>query len=183
MQDTVDCETLRSLIRYDQETGLFTWLKRPETDRFSRAWNARYAGKLANSVNGHGYIQISIKTGEKKKRYEAHRLAWLYVYGEFPEFQLDHVNRVKTDNRISNLRRSDVVGNAHNVDVCRRNSSGVKGVSWHKGAQKWMATITFNNQYFYLGLFFDLDDAKNAYNAASISLAGEFSAATIGKSI
>ena len=150
MQDIFDCELLRSLIQYDQETGLFTWLKRPEIDRFSRAWNARYAGNPANSVNGNGYIQISIKTGEKKKRYEAHRLAWLYIYGEFPEFQLDHVNRRKTDNRISNLRRSDVVGNGHNVDAGKRNSSGVKGVYWHRVAKKWLASITFNKQYFYL---------------------------------
>ena len=170
----LDQDILRSLVHYDPESGVFTWLKREETDRFVKAWNARYAGKKVTSINGHGYIQISIKTGGVKKRYEAHRLAWLYVYGYLPT-QIDHKNRVKTNNWISNLREASTSLNCHNVSLTKRNASGVKGVNWHKASNKWIVRIARDGKVVYLGTYDDLEEAKNVYSSASISYAKEFS--------
>lgn len=175
MRNTLDQKTLRSLVDYDPETGIVVWRKRPEINKYAKAWNTRYAGQQATCLRK-GYLQISITldSGEKYA-YPIHRLAWLYVYGEFPDGDLDHEDRVKTNNRIKNLRPSTVSLNGHNVGLTKRNKSGVKGVNWHKASNKWIVRIATGGKVSYLGTFSDLEDAKAAYAAASMSYAKEFS--------
>jgi HNH endonuclease/AP2 domain len=152
-------------------------LPRKETSKYVKTWNKRYAWKAIIGLNK-GYISLTLKHDDgKKKRYEGHRIAWLYVYGKFPHKnqQIDHINRIKSDNRICNLRIADVVLNAHNVGLPSNNKSGVKGVYWHKDSKKWMARISWCGKCYYLGTFIDLEEAKEAYAVASVKHAKEFS--------
>src|SRR6185369_10895033 len=99
--------------------------------------------------NHQGYWRIFIYG----KAYLGHRLVWLYVYGEWPRGDIDHVNRTRSDNRLCNLRvatRSQNLGNMGRRPV---NTSGYKGVTWHKRAEKWLAQISVNRKNIYLGLF------------------------------
>ena len=147
---------LRELLVYDEETGVFTW----KVTVGSRA----IAGSVVpgcKTDSGHLYIQVD------KQRHRAHRLAWLYVYGQLPFLEVDHINRNPADNRISNLRLATPSENAQNSGVRRDNKSGVRGVSWYSQTQKWMAKITVNGKQKGLGYYKSLEDAKNAYLAAA----------------
>lgn len=143
---------LKELLHYDPETGVFTWLKsRGSCD------SGVVAGTKVN-----GYVKIRIH----RRRYYAHRLAWLYVHGEFPPLWIDHVNRVRSDNRISNLRLSGPMENAQNRPILATNKSGIAGVNWHKVTGKWTAQISVGKKKIYLGVYDSLDDAEAARVAA-----------------
>ena len=131
-------DSLKELLSYDPETGVFVW-------RVSKG--AAKAGSEAGGVNDRGYIQIRIN----RKPYFAHRLAWLYVHGYFPEHDIDHVNGIKTDNRLSNLRESSRQCNMQNQCMKSNNTSGIPGVCWHKAAKKWQAKIQISGKRIHLG--------------------------------
>lgn len=155
-------ERLKSVLNYTPETGLFTWIARQSVN--SRA----VIGSVAGYKDFEGYITIRID----EKSYKAHRLAWLYSYGEWPKQQIDHINKIRSDNRLSNLR--DVSSRQKN---CNRttNTSGYPGVSWHKEAKRWRATIYVNGSRYHLGLFIDPVDASLAYDDAAEKVClGEF---------
>ena len=175
MQVALDQATLRSLVHYDPETGVFTWLRREEADRHSKAWNTRYASKNAGSIMSHGYVEITLGTGEKRERYTAHRLAWLYIHGEFPEGQIDHANRDRADNRICNLRLATQTQNNHNMSLRSDNTSGAKGVCWVAKLKKWLVRIWVSGRCVCIGYFDSFEDAKLAYADASLAYAKEFS--------
>lgn len=155
-------ERLRELLHYDLGTGIFRW--RISTGRKIKA------GSVAGSRMGNGYIHIGIDS----RKYQAHRLAWLYVNGEWPSKDIDHKNNVKDDNRIGNLRLATMSQNIANARRRSDNTSGFKGVSWKKRDSKWCARIRDGNKYRHLGLFTDPADAAKAYDAAAIELHGEF---------
>ena len=164
MQNLIDAPELRRLLSYDPETGEFRW-------RVSR--RGVTAGALAGTLNHQGYWRIFIYG----KAYLGHRLVWLYVYGEWPQGDIDHVNRTRSDNRLCNLRvatRSQNLGNMGRRPV---NTSGYKGVTWHKRAEKWLAQISVNRKNIYLGLFNCPIAAHAAYIAKARSLFGEFARA------
>lgn len=156
-------ERLRYLLDYDPESGLFSW-KNPQSKRCK-------VGQVAGSVDGGGYVQISIDG----KRYKAHRLAHLHMTGEFPENEVDHINRVKTDNRWSNLREATSQQNKMNSYRADKNTSGKKGVSWNKQMDKWMAYISVDGKNYHLGYYNDIEDAATAYATIAKILHGEFS--------
>ena len=110
-------DELKDLLHYNKETGDFTWIK-PDTEA-----KIGVAGCYCN-----GYVVISID-GEA---YYAHRLAWFYVYGVWPQIQIDHVNHIKDDNRLINLREATILDNQRNASKRKDNLSGVTGVSWRK---------------------------------------------------
>jgi hypothetical protein len=167
----ITAEQLRGLVDYDPNTGVFVWKHRIELDRHVRAWNTRYAGNITGSVNNVGYVQVNIGN----HNYKAHRLAWLHVHGEWPKSQIDHINRVRTDNRIENLRLATPTENLWNSGVRLDNKSGAKGIDWHKGARKWRARITINDgTRINLGLFEVLSEASAAYDAYAIAHQGAF---------
>ena len=148
-------EYLKSILRYNPGTGIFT--RRKSTCRWKK-------GEVAGSVNSEGYFAIRIKT----KHYLAHRLAWLYVYGYFPEFNIDHINRDKTDNKICNLRHVSDICNARNRGKRCDNKSGVTGVSWREDNKKWRSIITVNRKTKHLGNFKNISDAVKARYEAEL---------------
>jgi len=92
-------------------------------------------------------------------KYQAHRLAWLYVYGYLPENDIDHIDRIKGNNRIENLREVSKVCNLRNTGNIRSNTSGVKGVSFINKKHKWQAQIMINRTSFHLGYFTSFTEA------------------------
>mgnify|MGYP000037034139 CR=1 FL=1 len=152
-------ERLKELLHYDPDTGLFTWIKSTNT---SIKINSVAGGKTSR-----GYIQIRAD----KKLYLAHRLAWLYFYGNFPESFLDHVNEKPSDNRISNLRLATHQENGHNKSTPHKNNtSGFLGVTWQKLNKKWLAQIRLNGKRKHLGLFNTPESAHKAYLEAKREL-------------
>ena len=147
-------DTLRSILHYDPETGIFTW-------KVSTARNVK-VGAVAGSVNGGGYLQIMVLS----RLYKAHRLAWFYMYGEWPKLNIDHINRNPSDNRQVNLRDVTQKQNGQNASKRSDNTSGCTGVSWHKQRSKWQAHIRHNHKLIHLGLFESLEDAIAARKAA-----------------
>jgi hypothetical protein len=116
-------------------------------------------GKSIDGLDAYGYIQV----GYCKKVYKAHRLIWAIVYGEFPKGQIDHINGIRHDNRIDNLRDVTQQQNAHNKkEIFKTNTSGYKGVCWNKRSKKWQSCISVNKKTIYLGVF---EDAKLAHQA------------------
>lgn len=122
------------------------------------------------SLDNNGYRRVCFNG----KRPLAHRLAWFLYYGEWPTDQIDHINGNKDDNRISNLRLASDFQNMWNRGKPQNNTSGFKGVSWHKQRQKWIALIGVNGVLKYLGYFEDLEKAAAAYQTAAIKYHGEF---------
>lgn len=157
-------QRLKQLLSYDPATGVFVNL----TDR---AGNCK-AGCVAGSVRKHGYIAITLDG----KSYYAHRLAWLYVNGEFPAFYIDHKDGDGTNNRIDNIRIATPSENQCNGKPSARNTSGVRGVTWSKAACKWMAQIAKAGKTYHLGLFHDIKDAEAAVTKARESLHGDYAA-------
>lgn len=133
-------ERLLELFDYDQESGLFT---------YRRKTSIKEQGAVAGYLDGKGYRRIRID----KKTYPAHWLAWLVVYGRFPSIQIDHINRIKTDNRIANLREATGTENARNRGMQKNNRSGHTGVYWAAHAKKWTAQIKVGGRQVNLGRF------------------------------
>ncbi len=147
-------EYLRSVLDYDPETGIFTW-------KVGSA-NQVKAGDVAGCPDGGGYLRIKLQ----RRHYQAHRLAWLHTSGVWPKDQLDHINRIRTDNRVSNLREATNKQNQQNAGKRSDNKSGHPGVSWYKQNYKWVAKIAHNRKQIHLGYFATLEEALSARKAA-----------------
>lgn len=135
-------------------------------------------GKEFCHVRPDGYLRGRAKPAGRL--YLAHRLVWIYHYGECPEF-LDHINGNRADNRIENLRPATKVQNAANRAIRKSNVSGVKGVSFRSDSKKWRAQIMVNYKTTNLGSFVHKEDAIAAYQAAVKKYNGEF--APVGRAI
>lgn len=162
-------ERLKELLNYDPATGVFTWLK--PVNRYSMV----KPGDRAGCLHKRGYIHIKVD-GDC---YKAHRLAWLYVHGRWPEPSIDHINRDKADNRLVNLRETDQLGNMQNKGAYRSNTSGYTGVSWNKQRQAWTAQIQFNRKNKHLGVFATPEQAFEAYQLAKLAKLATHAAADI----
>ena len=127
--------------------------------------------KKAGYTNIRGYVVININDGNI---FLAHRLAWLYVYGQMPSKHLDHINGIRHDNRIANLRECSSTENSWNSGLKKANKSGFKGVSWHRGAGKWQAHINIGGKGAYLGIFETAELASAAYIFKAKETHGEF---------
>lgn len=160
--DNLTADRLRALLSYNPETGEFHWAISARGIR-----RGRRTGCLDKST---GYIVIRV---DGKKRY-AQRLAWLYVTGEWPNPGVDHWDKDKTNNRFANLREADKAENAWNTGMPATNTSGSKGVSFHKATGKFRADIKVRNQPMFLGLFVTFDEARAAWRDAARKLHEEF---------
>lgn len=150
---------LKSQLSYCADTGNFTWLV-PKKGQ---------SRKEAGYTRKDGYVKIVIN----QKRYLAHRLAWLYMYGEPPQC-IDHINCNPSDNRLCNLREATISQNGFNRPRQANNTSGYKGVYWNKGRSMWMARIYVKGKMVYLGVYKEIKEAAKAYKKASDELHGIF---------
>ena len=128
-------------LSYDKDTGLFIWT------------GGVRKGNIAGSLDEYGYIRIQVKG----KKHRAHRLAWLFCSGAFPIGEIDHINRVKTDNRICNLRDVSSSKNSENTKLRSDNKSGIKGVVWCKADKRWHVYLKSK----YYGSYKQISDAKD----------------------
>lgn len=140
--DLITQEQLKRVLQYDPLSGAFTRIKRCRGARF---------GEIAGSLESNGYVKIIIN----RRKYWAHRLAWLYMYGEFPKKNIDHINGIRSDNRIENIRECNRSENAQNRS-CR-------GTTYAKRLGKWRAQITVSYKNIYLGVFESESLAHLAY--------------------
>ena len=155
-------EQLKEVLEYNPDTGVFTWIKSTQQTK---------AGSVAGNKTNQGYIRISVK----RKRYLAHRLAYLYTTGNFPENSIDHINHIRHDNRWTNLRDATNSQNHANRVKHKNNKSGYKGVSWHKTNKKWRAKIEYMYKDIHIGYYTTAEEASEAYKKKAIELFGEFS--------
>lgn len=155
-------ETVRAKFHYDPETGHF---------HRKKAFGKLPAGSISGCLRlRDGYWFVSMNG----RQYLAHRLAWLYVHGEWPACQIDHANGDRRDNRLSNLRLCTISENRWNSKIRERNTSGYKGVTWDVNRKKWMAQIMAHRRKRHLGRFNTREEAHAAYQAAALKLHGEF---------
>ena len=149
-------QDIKDYLFYDPETGVFTRIK-----RFGKST------KITDSVVGNKHSSGYIQMGYKNKLYKAHRLAWWFVYGTMPDCAIDHINGIKSDNRICNLRLVTQIQNSQNSNVIStRNKSGYRGVSWNTAMGKWLATIQVKGKSIYLGSYDKPEEAHAAYLCA-----------------
>ena len=150
---------LKELFLYNSETGQFTRIK-------ALCGPVAKIGMIAGTLGGRGYIDIGIDG----KRYKAHRLAWLYIHGEFPsnKLQIDHIDGNRTNNNIANLRVVTASQNLQNIKSAKSHNitSKILGVSWFKRDKKWQVEISVNKKKLYLGRYNDLEEAKSVYLSA-----------------
>lgn len=159
-RDGLKAEQLRRIVSYNAETGDFPWLQNR---------GGRRAGAKAGTVRK-GMRKPDILICVRKKQYLAHRLAWLYVHGEFPKGDIDHINGDPSDNRISNLRDVSHRTNMENRKGAQANNKTRKlGVS-PDGRGKLRATIQVDGKHKHLGTFVDADKAHEAYLKAKREL-------------
>ncbi len=154
---------LKELLRYDPETGVFTWLVwRP---------NGVKVGDMAGAIHKYaGYLRIKIDG----RQYTAGRLAWLYMTGEFSSLRIDHEDTDKLNNRWRNLRQASASQNGANRPAPRNNTSGRKGVNFQKARGKWQSQIRVDGKLLYLGRFDSVDCAAIAYQSAAAKYFGQY---------
>lgn len=138
---------LKELLVYDPDTGGFVW---------RRTKGRAKAGQPAGATDTYGYRVIRVDG----VLYKAHRLAWMYAHGRWPDGLLDHVNRRPDDNRLLNLREATQSENMHNAD--RKSKSGVPGVRWRQERGRWVAQIRVGYRNHVIGSFPSKDEAVAA---------------------
>tara|TARA_R110002153_G_scaffold14440_3_gene52387 strand:+ start:1928 stop:2500 length:573 start_codon:yes stop_codon:yes gene_type:complete len=147
---------LKEVLAYDSESGVFIW-------KVSRG-NIR-AGKVAGTTQkGTGYVRIAIDAG----LHSAHRLAFLYMNGDFPENHTDHINGIPDDNRWENLRPVTNAENHRNMAKYKNNRSGITGVCWNKRNGKWCSVIVANGKQKHIGYFDHLFEAVASRRSAEL---------------
>ncbi len=155
-------ERVKELFDYDEETGDLI-------RKVVKVSNQTNVGEIVGSISNYGYLQLSID----RTTYLAHRVAWLYTYGYLPENQIDHINQIKTDNKLNNLREVSRQCNVRNTGNRGDNTSGVKGVCWNKRNSKWMVCINNLGVSLYQGLHTDFTEAVAHRLAAEQALKWE----------
>lgn len=157
-ESLIDAATVRAILDYDPITGAFTWRK-GSRNKVKAGMPAGYVLKSSGSLH----------IGIDRVKYAAHRLAWLHFYGEWPKGLIDHINGVRLDNSIANLRAVDDAINVQNQRrPQKRNTTGFLGVTRSQG--KYQAQLTANRKSFYIGLFDTPEEAHQAYLAAKRKL-------------
>ena len=144
---------IKEVLHYDQETGLLTWRKPRPGIR---------PGTRAGYVRGDGYAYVCID----RAMCLVHRVAWAIVHGQWPQAEIDHINRDPSDNRLCNLRECTSSENKQNLGIKTNNASGYPGVSWHNQKGRWRATVVLKGRQRHVGYFDSPSDAYAAYVSA-----------------
>lgn len=158
----MNIDELKQAFIYEAETGLIK--------RAADAGKRWRKGQVAGCVNGNGYLDIKFHG----RSIQAHRLAWALHFGEQPPECLDHINRDKLDNRITNLRPATKSQNGANRAVQRNNTHGIKGCYWVNKTASWRVQCRVNKKLHNVGYFKDLSDARAAYTAFAKAKFGSF---------
>lgn len=158
-------EQVASLLKYEEGSGTLVWLPRPRemfaTERSWLTWNTRFSGRPAlTALDTGGYCHGRIL----RKRYKAHRVAWLLFHKEWPRHEIDHIDGVKTNNRIDNLRDCTGSVNSKNRGRQKNSTSGVSGVSWCPSRSKWEAYFYSERVKTSLGYFPTKEEASRSRN-------------------
>lgn len=165
---------LKERLHYNPDTGVFTWKRRPGNERTINTWNTRYSGTEA------GYVYLHDKDGDLCYRkvsvddhpYRLHRLAWMYVYGEYPD-RIDHIDGNGLNNKISNLRVISHGDNIRKARIAKNNTSGFKGVFWRKDTERWAARSKVDGKYKSLGSYDTKEEAFAVYCRNVMEQTGE----------
>lgn len=153
-------EYLNSLFIYEPETGIL----RNKIDRHKNK-----TGTVPGYIDqGYRVLHLDNYT------YAAHRLIWLMMTGDHVPDDIDHIDRNRSNNCWNNLRLAKRFQNTGNYPIPKTNTSGVKGVHWHKPTNKWRAQIKKHNKVYHLGLFDNIQDAAECYRKAAIEHFKEF---------
>jgi hypothetical protein len=169
MKNEISQLRLKELLNYNPDTGIFTWKKRDWLVGKQKTFNTKYAGKEAgNKSLISGYIQIQIDG----KNQLAHRLAFLYIEGKFPEKHTDHINGIRMDNRWVNLRKATASENLQNIKKAHKSnlSTGLLGSHFNKIMKKFSSQIKTNGGLKRLGYFETAIEAHEAYIQAKREL-------------
>lgn len=159
----------KEFISYDFVSGVASFVQRDRkwfsSEKDWKSWNTRFAGKTIEGKDSRGYIQVRVLS----ERLKLHRLIWLYMTGEWPKGDIDHINGNKADNRWENLREVSHQENMKNKSQYKTNTSGTSGVNWRKDHKKWQACIsTPESKWKSLGFFDTKEEAIAARKAAEI---------------
>lgn len=154
-------ELMRERLNYDPETGVLTYS--------SKAKGNKRAGDKVGCIDGHGYIKVMFQG----RMYYAHRMVWMMINGRAPAGVIDHINGIKTDNRIANLRESSISQNGANSDLALRGGE-LRGTTKLKSG-RFQSQIKREGKAYYLGSYSTREDARTAYEFASILVFKEFS--------
>ena len=163
----VSPERVREILDYDPQTGRFRWKRREENGAW---WNGRYAGTVAGGCDSKGYRRIAIDN----RGHRAHRLAWVWVTGRWPDREVDHIDGNRANNAWANLRLASTAQNRANSRVHKDNVAGMKGVSRYLNYTLWRARIYVRGKDIALGYFKSPEEAQAAYQAAALKYNGEF---------
>lgn len=156
----VSKELLNELFEY--KNGALYWKQ-------NRAKNKIKSGDLAGYIDSKGYSQIVIN----RKKYGTHRLIFMMFNGYTPT-EIDHIDRNPLNNKIENLRAATRQENQYNHKINKRNTSGIKGVSWSKNHKKWIVRFNIDGKPKYFGHYFDINIAKFVAEAMRYKYHGNF---------
>lgn len=148
-KESITQAELKALLDYDPETGIF---------RRKVCRGGKQIGRIAGYMHHTGYRYMEINN----KHYALHRLAWLYTYGYLPDNQVDHINGVRNDNRVANLRLATKSQQAQNKAVYSNSTTKLPGVAVHKASGKYAARINVNGKQIWLGVFDTVEEAWKA---------------------
>jgi len=163
MDKKISIETANYLFDLDKENGNLIW-KNPTSNRVKRGSIAGCHHKASNSI----------VIGLYGKLFYAHRIIYLIYNGKWPDYEIDHIDGNRINNKPSNLREATRSQNQTNLGITKRNKSGIRGVWWDKNRKKWASQIQKNHKVKSLGRFDTIEEAYQAYKNASIEIHGEF---------
>lgn len=173
MRRTITQEMLKALLDYDPATGTFRW--RNASGRHGRIPAGSVAGNI-NIVSGYRLIGI----GGSGKTFRASNLAWLWMTGEWPSKDVDHVNQSKSDDRFGNLRLATAQQNKQNSPKYRNNKSGFKGVHFAKDRGRYRAQVSVDGKCRVFGSFATAEEAALARDMAVREVYGDFASLNMG---
>lgn len=158
-----ELEIVHAYLDYSKETGEFRW-KKASSDK------SKIGAIAGRPRSKNGYWQLTLKG----KTYYSHRLAWFFVNEVMPSFEIDHINGIKGDNRIANLRDATHSQNLVNMSAKKDNTSGSKNAHWCNTKQRWIAKVKFGGKTYHAGTFRDYLSAVSAAESARLDVHGKF---------